>query len=132
MDTWLSIGAKNGKIRPVVPAARQAMNLLLVEVSDYLRAVSLQYHLSKQNIADNLVNMRLYFPESASVLMLMLFDEYSVGQLSYSQLLLSEILRLLQAYFDKTDNGYLNLEYTEHETFSVIVLLSFEYLSFFK
>lgn len=85
------------------------MNLLLVEVSDYLRAVSLQYHLSQQNIADNLVNMRLYFPESASVLMLMLFDEYSVGQLSYSQLLLSEILRLLQAYFDKTDNGYLNL-----------------------
>jgi hypothetical protein len=76
--------------------------------------------------------MKLYFPEAASVLMLMLFDEYSVGQLSYSQLLLSEILRLLQAYFDRADNGYLNLEYTEHETFSVIVLLSFEYLSFFK
>ncbi len=46
--------------------------------------------------------------------MLLLFDEYCVGQLNYSQLLLAEIYRLLQAYFDRVDNGYLNLEYTEH------------------
>lgn len=58
--------------------------------------------------------MRYFFPEASSILMLLLFDEYCVGQLNYSQLLLAEIYRLLQAYFDRVDNGYLNLEYTEH------------------
>jgi hypothetical protein len=57
--------------------------------------------------------MKLFFPEAPCMLMLLLFDEYCVGQLNYSSLIMQEVYKLMLSYFDKQDNGYLNLEYTE-------------------
>ncbi len=46
------------------------------------------------------------------MLMLMLLDEYCVGQVGFSSVILEEIYKLLGAYFKKQDNGYLNMEFT--------------------
>lgn len=56
--------------------------------------------------------MRYYFPYSPCMLMLFLLDEYCVGHVAYSQIILQEIYNLLCSYYKKIDNGYLNLEYT--------------------
>lgn len=66
------------------------------------------------------------------MLMLMFFDEYCVGQVGFSQMILEEIYKLLKAYFAKEDNGYLNMEFTEPEIFVVEMVLAYEYLAFFK
>jgi hypothetical protein len=57
--------------------------------------------------------------------MLLLLDEYCVGQVPFSTIILQEIFRLLEAYYEKKDNGYLNLEFTEPEIFTVSMVLGY-------
>ena len=56
--------------------------------------------------------MKFCFPYAPCMLMLLLLDEYCVGQVPFSTIILQEIYRLLEAYYEKNDNGYLNLEFT--------------------
>jgi hypothetical protein len=64
--------------------------------------------------------------------MLLLFDEFCVGQMNYSSHILGQLYLLFQAHFDQVDNSYLNMRYTEPEVFAVCMILAKEYLSFFK
>lgn len=50
------------------------MNRLMIDVSGYLRSVALQYQLTQRELADSLVEMKYFFPDAASLLMLLLFD----------------------------------------------------------
>jgi hypothetical protein len=45
------------------------------------------------------------------MLMLMLLDEYCVGQVGFSGVILEEIYKLLVAYFRKEDNSYAKMEF---------------------
>lgn len=74
----------------------------------------------------------MYFPECATLLMMLLFDEYCVGQMSFSSYILGELYHLCQAHFDNVKNYYHNLRFTSPETFAVCMLLAKEYLCFFK
>ena len=53
-----------------------------------MRSVALQYNISQKNMADMLTSLKVYFPECGGVLMMLLLDEYSVGQYSYSSFIL--------------------------------------------
>ncbi len=57
--------------------------------------------------------MKCYFPYAPCMLMLVLLDEYCVGQVEFSAMILPEIYKLLSAYYKREDNGYLNMEFTE-------------------
>lgn len=65
---------REDKIRAISPAAREVMNRLLIDVNGYLRSVALQYQLTQRELADSLVEMKYFFPDAASLLMLLLFD----------------------------------------------------------
>jgi hypothetical protein len=45
--------------------------------------------------------MRYYFPYAPCMLMLLLMDEYVVGQVPFSGIILEEIYKLLSAYYKK-------------------------------
>lgn len=74
LQKWEMMGVKDEKIRVITPAAREGMNRLLIDVSGYLRSVALQYQLTQRELADSLVEMKYFFPDAASLLMLLLFD----------------------------------------------------------
>jgi len=78
------------------------------------------------------MELNMYFPDCSSVLMLLLFDEYCVGQMSYSSHILGQLYLLFQAHFDQVENSYFNMRYTSPEVFAVCMQLAKEYLSFFK
>lgn len=113
-------------------SAKEKLNILLIDIVNYMRAVSLTYHLSKKDIANSIMELKMYFPECCSLLMLLLFDEFSVGQMSFSSYILGELHLLCRAYFDEENNIYHNIQYTSPETFAVCMLLAKEYLCFFK
>lgn len=74
LQKWEMMGVREDKIRVITPAAREVMNRLLIDVSGYLRSVALQYQLTQRELADSLVEMKYFFPDAASLLMLLLFD----------------------------------------------------------
>ena len=82
------MGYKDGKSRVVEPAAREALNNLLIDIANFLGALGAEKALTRKEVADSLAEMKLCFPEMPCMLMLVLFDEYCVGQLPYSPLIL--------------------------------------------
>ena len=108
------------------------MNRLLIEIVDYMRAVASSYQVTKQDMANSIMELNMYFPDCSSVLMLLLFDEYCVGQMTYSSHILGQLYMLFQAHFDQVENCYHNMRFTSPEVFSVCMQLAKEYLSFFK
>jgi hypothetical protein len=64
--------------------------------------------------------------------MLLLFDEYCVGQMTYSSHILGQLYLFLQAHFDLAENYYHKMRFTSPEVFSVCMQLAKEYLCFFK
>ena len=56
--------------------------------------------------------MKVYFPECCGLLMMLLFDEYSVGQMAFSSYILGELYYLCQAHFDDSKNYYHNIKFT--------------------
>ena len=64
--------------------------------------------------------------------MMLLFDDYCVGQMAYSTYILGELYFLCQAHFDEAQNYYTNIRFTSPEIFAVCMLLAKEYLGFFK
>lgn len=66
-----------------------------------MRAIALAYQLTKKDIANSIMELNMYFPDCYSVLMLLLFDEYCVGQMNYSSHILGQLYLLFQAHFDQ-------------------------------
>jgi hypothetical protein len=126
------MGLNKDQPRTLIMSAREKLNILLIDILNYLVAVSREYHLTQKDIANSLYEMKYHFPTAPCMLMLMLLDEYCVGQVAFSTLILEEIYKLLAAYFKKEENGYLNMEFTEPEIFTVSMVLAYEYLAFFR
>lgn len=64
------------------------MNILLIDIVNYLVAVSKEYNLTQKDIANSLYEMKYYFPTAPCMLMLLLLDEYCVGQVAFSGIIL--------------------------------------------
>ena len=94
------MGVRGQQIRRIIPAAKESMNRLLIEIVDYMRAVASSYQVTKQDMANSIMELNMYFPDCSSVLMLLLFDEYCVGQMTYSSHILGQLYMLFQAHFD--------------------------------
>jgi hypothetical protein len=56
------MGMKGEQLRPVLPAAREELNRLMVEIVEYLKAVARTYELSQKDIANSIMEMKMYFP----------------------------------------------------------------------
>jgi hypothetical protein len=126
------MGIKDEKHRKIKSTAREQLNILLIDIIDYLESVRKKYDLRQVDISNSIFEMKQYFPEAASLLMLMLLDEFCISHTAYSTAILQEIYYFLSALYDRTENYYLNLEVLDPEIFTVCMLLGYEYLAFFK
>jgi len=64
-------------------------------------AVSKEFKLTQKDIANSLYEMKYYFPYAPCMLMLLLLDEYCVGQVVFSNIILEEIYKFLCSYYKK-------------------------------
>lgn len=70
----------------------------------------IKWNIEIKDVSENIYSLKQYYPDSSAFLMLFLLDDYIISQTNYNTVVLEEILLFLSAFFDKTQNCYLNLE----------------------
>lgn len=82
------MGLKGESYKTLQPGAREKLNLLLMDIIQYLYSVRLEYKMQHKDISNSIFEMRQYFPQPSCFLMMMLLDDLCVSHAGFSEAIL--------------------------------------------